>query len=59
MNCAICGEPIILRPTAAERARKFGGVPADYTRLFTEHAACTLEKRNDEVRELIARQNKG
>jgi hypothetical protein len=46
MNCTICGKPITLMPSAAERARKFGGKPSDYTKLFTEHASCTVEKRS-------------
>jgi hypothetical protein len=46
MDCTICGKPIVLMPSAQERARKFGGKPSDYTKLFTEHATCTVEKRS-------------
>lgn len=46
MNCIHCHKPIELVPSAAERARKFGGVPSDYTALFTYHAACTLKLRS-------------
>ena len=53
MNCTICRKPIELVPSATERAKKFGGKPSDYTRLFTEHAACIVAKRNVEVNQLI------
>lgn len=56
MNCLHCHKTIELVPSAAERARKFGGVPSDYTALFAYHAACTLELRASGVTELI-RQN--
>lgn len=55
MNCTICGKPIELVPSAAERAKKFGGRPSDYTKLFTEHAKCIIEKRAKETAELISR----
>lgn len=55
MNCSICGLPIRLTPSAAERARKFGGKPSDYTRLFTAHAECELAKRQRDTSDLIAR----
>lgn len=56
MNCMICGEPIVLIPSAAERARKFGGTAADYTKLFTTHTHCALKKRTEETNDLIARE---
>ncbi len=55
MKCTICGKNIVLIPSAKERAAKYGGKPADYTALFTEHAACTVEKRERETLELIRR----
>jgi hypothetical protein len=60
MNCTICGKPIVLIPSAAERARRdvTGKTAAYYTSLFTEHAQCTIDKRNRETSELIARQSK-
>lgn len=45
MKCTICGEPIVLIPSAAERAAKSGGKPSDYTKLFTSHSDCFLDKR--------------
>jgi hypothetical protein len=57
MNCTICKKPITLVPSAAERARKdVCGRPASYyTALFTEHAACTVAKREQETIELMRR----
>lgn len=59
-NCTICGKPIILIPSAKERAAKdVTGKSAEYYRnLFTEHSECTLakrEKRNPGVGAQIAR----
>lgn len=53
MNCTICNKPIILIPSAAERARKNGGKPSDYTAMFTEHSACTVAKRNADTAALM------
>ena len=58
MNCTICGKPVVLVPSAAERARKFGGAAADYTRLFTTHAECELAKRAADTSALVARLTK-
>jgi len=52
-NCTICDKPIILTPSAAERAEKHGGKPSDYTKLFTTHSKCFVEKRSEEARELM------
>ena len=54
-NCTICHQPIVLVPSAAERAQKFGGKPADYTNLFTTHADCFLKQREQGTTELIQR----
>lgn len=53
MNCTICGKPIVLVPSATERARKSGGKPSDYTKLFTTHSSCAVEKRSAEAVELM------
>ena len=58
MKCIHCNKEIVLIPSAAERARKFGGQPSDYTRLFTAHSDCTIKARNEETLELIRRLNK-
>jgi len=43
--CSYCKKPVILIPSASERARKFGGVAEDYIRLFPNHTSCVLEAR--------------
>lgn len=53
MNCTICNKPIILTPSAKERAAKYGGKPSDYTALFTEHSDCAIKKRNEDTLELM------
>lgn len=55
MKCTLCNKPIVLVPSAAERASKFGGTASDYTNLFTEHAACMLAKRTADTSALISR----
>lgn len=44
MNCSICGKPITLSPSASERAKKYGGKPSDYIKLFTSHSNCQVKK---------------
>jgi hypothetical protein len=53
MKCTICTKPIVLVPSAAERAAKFGGKASDYTKLFTTHPQCALDKRNEQIESLI------
>ena len=55
MNCTICHEPIVLTPSAQERARKdvCGNTAAFYTSRFTEHADCQLAKRAADTSRLI------
>ena len=55
MNCTICNKPIVLVPSAVERAEAYGGVPSDYTKLFTSHSDCLISKRNKETYELMQR----
>lgn len=57
MKCSICNQPIVLVPSASERAAKdvTGKSAAYYTSIFTEHAACTLNKRNQDTSELMLR----
>ena len=55
MNCTICGKRIVLNPSAKERAKKYGGKPSDYTRLFTTHVDCQIRKREKEVKALMHR----
>lgn len=58
MKCIHCGNEVVLRPSAKERAEKCGGKPSDYTRLFRAHADCTIEARDRDVRELMERLRK-
>ena len=53
--CTICGKPIVLFPSAEERARKFGGKPLDYTTMFDAHSQCTIDKRKADTLEVIRR----
>lgn len=57
MNCSICNKPIVLSPSAAERAAKdcTGKTAAYYTNLFRTHATCALEKRARDTSELMKR----
>lgn len=59
MNCNICGKPVVLSPTAAERAKRFGGKPSDYTAMFPTHGACALKKREEDTLELMRRTQNG
>lgn len=60
MRCTECGLPITLIPSAIERAAKdiAGNPPSFYTKLFTIHAQCQIDKRNKGVSELMASQRK-
>lgn len=55
-KCTFCHGPIILIPSAAERAAKdLSGRPASYyAGLFTEHSECTLIKRAATTSHLMA-----
>ena len=55
MICKHCGQPVVLHPSAKERAKKFGGRPGDYVRLFPSHSHCVINARERETRELIRR----
>lgn len=57
MKCDICGKPIVLVPSAAERAATDkAGRPASYfAGLFRTHAECAINKRNADTSELMRR----
>ena len=55
MNCRICNKPIVLVPSAKERAAKFGGTPEFYTRLFTTHGTCQVAERSRDAVETMRR----
>jgi hypothetical protein len=48
MKCTHCNKPIVLIPSAQERAKKdvCGNAAAYYTSLFTIHAECQLKLRS-------------
>lgn len=54
-KCTICGEPVVLVPSAAERARQSGLPAAYYLNLFTSHSDCFIAKRERETNGLIRR----
>ncbi len=58
MTCAICHKPIVLVPSAADRAAKHGGSPSDYTALLTTHAECAVRKREAESVALMRRERR-
>ena len=59
MNCSICGKKIVLVPSAKERAKRYGGKPSDYTKLFTEHSECLIQKREQDTIKLMRKLTKG
>lgn len=44
MKCIYCNKPVILNPSAEERAKKYGGKPEDYTKLFKAHYHCQVRQ---------------
>jgi len=54
MKCTHCGKEVILKPSAAERARKdvTGKSAAYFTALFPRHAACELALRTSRAEAL-------
>lgn len=58
-KCRICGQPIILKPSAEERAIRYGGVPSDYIKMFDAHSSCALAERSQQVAALITSKGKG
>ena len=53
MNCTLCHKPVVLHPTAAQRAERYGGTPRDYTLLFPNHADCVVKAREQEAIDLL------
>lgn len=43
--CKYCGMPIVLVPSAEERAKKFGESPKFYLNLFYAHGECIVKSR--------------
>jgi hypothetical protein len=57
MKCTICNKNIILIPSAKQRASNdiSGKSARYYTRLFTEHVQCAVDKREKETVSLMLR----
>ena len=57
-NCIHCGKPVVLVPSAEERARKdvTGKTAAYYTSLFQAHSDCTIKYRNSGANYLIPKE---
>ena len=53
MNCTICNRPIVLVPSATERAAKYGGTLTFYTHLFTTHSECLVRERSKQASDLM------
>ena len=53
MKCKYCSKPVVLVPSAKERAARYGGKPSDYTELFTSHSECAIAHRNEETLKLM------
>lgn len=58
-NCTICGKPVVLVPSAAERSRASGLPASYYLDLFTYHGECLIKKRNQETSALIQHNHLG
>ena len=57
-GCTICNKPIVLSPSASERALKYGGTAAYYKSLFTTHSQCFIEKRDTDLRTFMRSRSK-
>lgn len=57
MNCKYCGKPVVLVPSARERADKdvTGKSAKYYESLFAYHTECQLELRRVATSELMNR----
>ncbi len=51
--CPTCNKPVILVPSAAERASKYDKTASYYRGLFKEHSACFIKRRNEDARALL------
>jgi hypothetical protein len=52
-KCTICNKPIILIPSAAQRAKNSNEPASFYTALFAEHNQCAVKKRSAEATALM------
>lgn len=56
-KCNVCNKPIVLFPSAEDRAKKYGGTAAEYVAMFKTHAACAIAKRTADTYDLMQRIN--
>ena len=57
MICKYCNKKVVLNPSAASRAKKFGGKPKDYLELFPYHIDCYTKATSIRVISLINKEN--
>lgn len=55
LNCRICGAPVVLSPSANQRAKNSGYSANYYRNLFPDHAQCVVAKNSKEVSDLMAK----
>lgn len=53
--CNLCQQPVILVPSAEERAKKYGGTPDFYRSLFKVHSWCQIAANRASQLELTKR----
>ena len=51
--CPYCNQPIVLNPSATERAKSTGLPVSYYTNLFTSHSECAVAERSRQSSELM------
>ncbi len=56
--CKYCNKPVILSPSASERAKKSDKPASYYTALFPNHSACEVAARSADSVALMRRINK-
>jgi hypothetical protein len=59
MACKYCGKPVVLVPSAKERAANYGKSPGYYTMLFPNHQECEAANRDEAARQLMADYHNG
>lgn len=59
MKCKLCGKPVVLVPSANERAKSTGYPVSYFQNLFDTHSDCAIAKREADTLELMRRTNKG
>ena len=59
MNCTICGNKIVLVPSAEERAKKdtTGKTAKYYESLFTTHWGCQTKANQESAKKLLEENN--